>query len=431
VKRFLRICVTLVILAGLAGAGVWLWRARQVQAKSDIATATARRGDFQVIVRSRGELYSNRSVQLVAPYNVPGLQISWQAPANSEVKKDDVVLRFDSSLARQQLAEKQAALQQAQATLDQAIAQARMTGEQDRVDITSARVEVEKQVLEVSKQEIVSKLQGEASRVDLGLAEEKQRVTQASAELHKKSDESKLASFTRQRDKAQQDIDVTNRRLGQMEIKAPLGGIIVYFPNQSQGWVNAKPFKVGDQVWPGSVIAEIPELSSLEIKGKIEEIDRGRIAVGQEVRITVDPFPEKRFTGKLHTISPLVEQTFEWPPVRNFRANAIFNEHDDRLRPGMNGRIDIVVEHIPDAISVPANAVFTRHGRPTVYLPDKQGWRPQEVEIVARNPDEVAVRGIEAGAKIALIDPSLQNSGQSAAKESPGEAPKQDSGATK
>src|SRR5690348_7337970 len=106
-KRVLRFSVTLLILGGLAGAGWWLWKARQVQAKTDLATATARRGDFQVIVRARGELFSNRSVQLVAPYNVPGLQISWQAPANSEVKKDDVVLKFDSSLARQQLAEKE------------------------------------------------------------------------------------------------------------------------------------------------------------------------------------------------------------------------------------------------------------------------------------------------------------------------------------
>jgi len=417
VRRVLRIAITLVVLAGLAGAGVWLWRARQVQAKSDLATATARRGDFQVIVRARGELVSDRSVQLVAPYNVPGLQIVWQAAANSEVKKDDVVVRFDSSLAREQLEEKKAALQQAQATLDQAVAQARMTGEQDRVDLTSARVEVEKQKLEVSKQEVVSKLQGESSRVDLGLAEEKLKVAEASADLHKKSDESKMASLTRQRDKAQQDIDVTNRRLSQMELHAPLGGVIVYFPNQSQGWVNAKPFKVGDQVWPGSVIAEIPELSSLEIKGKVEEIDRGRIAVGQEVRIQVDPFPEKPFMGKLHSISPLVEQTFEWPPVRNFRANASFKEVDSRLRPGMNGRLDIIVEHIPDAISVPASAVFTRYGRPTVYLPDKNGWRPQEVEIVARNPDEFAVRGIEAGAKIALVDPTLQGDSKEVSKQ--------------
>lgn len=409
-KRAIRILITLAILAGLAWAGRWLWRGRQVQAKNDLATATARSGDFQVIVRARGELVSERSVQLVAPYNVPGLQIVWQVPANSEVKKDDVVVRFDSSVARQQLEEKKAALQQAQATLDQAVAQARITGEQDRVDLTSAKVEVERQKLEVSKQEIVSKLQGESSKVDLGLAEQKLAVSEASSDLHKSSDASKIASLTRQRDKAQQDIDVTNRRLSQMEIHAPLAGVVIYMPNYSQGWVNAKPFKVGDQVFAGMIIAELPELSSLEMKGKIEEIDRGRIALGQETRILVDPFPEKPFAGKLHTISPLVEQSFDWPPVRNFRANASFNDADKRLRPGMNGRMDIIVEHIPDAISVPAAAVFTTHGRPTVYLPDdKGGWRPQEVEIVARNPDEFAIKGIKAGQRIALTDPTLHD----------------------
>jgi hypothetical protein len=52
-----------------------------------------------------------------------------------------------------------------------------------------------------------------------------------------------------------------------------------------------------------------------------------------------------------------------------------------------------------------------------VYLPDKNGWRPQEVEIVARNPDEFAVRGIEAGARIALVDPTLQGDSKEVSKQ--------------
>ena len=139
-----------------------------------------------------------------------------------------------------------------------------------------------------------------------------------------------------------------------MEMHAPSSGVVVYLNNYSQGWINAKPFKVGDQVWGGSGIAEMPDLSTLAIKGKLEEIDRGRISVGQDVRITVDPFPEKIFDGKLSAISPLVEQSFDWPPTRNFRATGSFKEHDSRLRPGMNGRLDITIERIPDAVSIPA-----------------------------------------------------------------------------
>ncbi len=394
-----------VILIGLPAAGVWLWRARQVQAKADLPVASARKGEFQVIVRCRGELVSTRSVQLVAPLHIAGLQIAWQAPPNSDVKEGDVVIRFDSSLARQQLLEKQATLKQAQATVEQALAQARITAEQDRLDLASAKVDLEKAKLEVSKQEIVSKLQGEESKIDLGLAEEKVRVQEATNNLHQMSDAQKIGSATRLRDKAQEEIDVTKDRLANMEMRAPSNGVVVYLNNNSQGWINAKPFKVGDSVWPGSVVGEIPDVSTLQMKAKLEETDRGRIAVGQDARILVDPFPEKPFPGKVSSISPLVEQEFDWPPTRNFRAMTSFNDPDKRLRPAMNSRVDIIVERIPNAISVPASAVFTKQGRPAVYVAEKNAWVSHEVEILARNPDEVAIKGIAEGTKVALVEP--------------------------
>jgi multidrug efflux pump subunit AcrA (membrane-fusion protein) len=189
-----------------------------------------------------------------------------------------------------------------------------------------------------------------------------------------------------------------------MEVKAPSTGVVNYLMNYSQGWVNAKPFKVGDTVWPGSSIAEIPDLGSLQIKGKIEEVERGRLREGLAVRIMLDPFPEKPFTGKLSAIAPLAEQNFEWPPSRNFRAYGAFDEIDPRLRPGMNGRMDIVIDRLAKAISVPAKAIFNRDGRPVVLVAGPAGFETTPVEILARNPDEVAIKGITAGAKVALVD---------------------------
>src|SRR5262249_41899795 len=207
--------------------------------------------------RCRGEVVSTKSAQLVAPMNVPGMVIAWQAPPNSEVKQGDVVVKFDSSSVQQQLLEKEAALKQAQASVDQAVAQAKMTAEQDKIDLTAAQVEVERAALEASKAEIVSRLQGEESKIDLEIAKEKLRVEEATVNLHQKSDASKIASQIRQRDKAQQDIDITKERIGKMEVHAPSSGVVIYLNNFSQGWMNAKAFKVGDQVWPGSVIAEV------------------------------------------------------------------------------------------------------------------------------------------------------------------------------
>jgi len=404
-KRFIRVFSTLLVLASIAGAAAWVYRSTRVEAKAELPSGVARQGEFQVIVRCRGELVALRSVPLIAPFNVPGLQIAWQAPANSEVKTGDLVVKFDSSAAQQQLLEKEAALKQAQAGLEQAISEARMTAEQDKIDVTNAQVAVEKATLEASKEEIVSRTDAEESKIDLGVAQQRLKAQIANVKLHEAAGNSKTASLTRQRDKAQQDIDITKQRLAKMELRAPSNGVVVYLNNYSSGWINAKPFKVGDQVWAGSGIAELPDLATLAIKGKLEEIDRGRISIGQDVRITVDPFPEKLYGGKLAAISPLVEQSFDWPPTRNFRATGSFNEHDPRLRPGMNGRLDIIIERIPNAISIPANALFTRRGRPVVYVEDPSGWRPQEVQVVARNPDEVAIKGIAGGTKIALAEP--------------------------
>lgn len=393
-----------VALVTLGGAAAGVYRLRKVQAAETLPSAAARRGDFSVIVRCRGELKARRSVQIAAPVNVPSLRIVWQAPPGGAVKEGDLVVRFDPSSTQQQLQEKDAALKQAQATLDQAVADARITAEQDQRDLSTAKYDVERAKMEASKAEIVSALQGEESRIDLGLAEQKLRVQEATVNLHATSDKAKIASLTRQRDQAQAEVDVTNQRLSQMEVKAPLSGVVIYMQNNSQGWMNAKPFQVGDQVWPGGIIAEIPDLTTLEMEGKVEEIDRGRIAVGQEARVRIDSLPELTMPADLTAISPLTEQSFEWPRTRSFRAFGHIRQPDARLRPAMNGNLDVVVSRIPNAISIPAKAVFTRDGKPIVYLSEKGSYRAVEVQVLARNPDEVAVKGIQAGDMVTLVE---------------------------
>src|SRR6266852_606001 len=130
-KTILRLGVGLTVVALLAAGA---WRVRRAQAAADLPVAPARKTDFLVKVRCRGELKARRSVQLTAPVNVPNLQIVWLAPSGEPVKAGDPVIRFDPSSARQQLQEKEAGLRQATATLDQALAQERITKEQDTLD---------------------------------------------------------------------------------------------------------------------------------------------------------------------------------------------------------------------------------------------------------------------------------------------------------
>jgi len=404
-RRAVQGVVTVVVLAGV---GFGVMRLREAEAATSLPTAPAKKGEFLVITRCRGELHARRSVQINAPTNVPDLRVVWLAPQNSAVKEGDVVIRFDGSGAKQQLQEKEAALKQAQATLDQAEAEARITAEADRRDLSGAGYDLERAKLEVSRQEILSAIQGEEAKINLGLSENKLKVQKATVGLHEASGRSKLASLTRVRDQAQYEVDLTKDRLTKMEVKTPLTGVIIYLPNYSAGWMNAKPFKVGDQAWPGATLAEIPDLKTLEMESKVEEIDRGRISVGNDVRIRLDALPELTLSAKLDELSAMTQVSFDWPPTYNFRAYARLTDADARFRPDMNGSMDVVIRRIPDAISVPAKAVFTKNGKPVVYVQSAQGYAPREVEVQARNPDEVAVTGLAAGTAVTLVEPEVK-----------------------
>ena len=395
--------------AALSAAGwVGVSKYRGTQTAGEFPVAQAREGEFLAIIRCRGELRAGKSVQIYAPV-VPNLRIAWMAGSGEVVEKGAPVIKFDSSTVEQQLVQKEAQLAQSQASLDQEVAQVRIDSDKDQSDLVDARYNVDKSVLGTAANEFIGRLQAEEARIDLSVAEQKLKVQQANMALHTATNNSRMASLTRQRDQAQADIEVTKARMAQMEIRAPLGGVVVFVSNYNQGPLNAKPFKVGDNVYSGMNLAEIPDMSSLAMDAKVEETDRGRIGVGRDVRVHVDALPELQIPTRITQISPLAELSTDYPPTRSFRAYAALATPDPRLRPGMNGGMDIVIDRLPKAISVPAKAVFTRDGKPVVFVAEHGSYRAAGVQLLARNPDEVAVSGIPAGAVVALADPEKKD----------------------
>ena len=403
--RAIRRAAAAVLVLAIVGGGSMAWsRLRGRDAGPALPVATARKGEFVVVVRCRGDVQASRSVALYAPI-VPNLTIAWMAPEGEPVAEGSPVIRFDSSSAQQQLLQKEATLAQARATLDQALAQARITAEHDQSDLRDAAFAVETAKLKTVDNEFVSRIEAQQATIDLGIAEQKRRVQEANVALHAAADKSRIASVTRQLQQAQADVDLTRSRIARMEIRAPLSGFVVFVSNNNQGPLSAQPFKVGDNVFSGMNLAEMPDMSSLVMDAKVEEIDRGRIASGNAVKVRIDALPELTIDATLDRISPLTELGAEWPPVRSFRAYAALRQPDGRIRPGMNGTMDIVVKRIPDAISIPAKAVFTRKGQPTVYVVTGGRYQAVNVQLLARNPDEVAVSGIAEGSIVTLADP--------------------------
>ena len=122
------------------------------------------------------------------------------------------------------------------------------------------------------------------------------------------------------------------------------------------GWFSDNPpeFRPGDRAWNGATIAELPDFSTLQVSTRIDEVDRGRIQLGQTATIRVDAVPDREFQAHIAQISALAKTDFStWPPPRNFDVTLQLDTKDPRLRPGMSGSGRIAVNRIPGSILIP------------------------------------------------------------------------------
>jgi len=84
------------------------------------------------------------------------------------------------------------------------------------------------------------------------------------------------------------------------------------------------------------------------------------------------------------------------------------------LRPGLLADVEIQVEKIPDAMHVPAQAVFEKNGKPTVFVQQKnKRFVPREVQLVKQSESMmVLASGVQVGDIVALSDPTADKSGK-------------------
>lgn len=121
------------------------------------------------------------------------------------------------------------------------------------------------------------------------------------------------------------------------------------------GTVIEKNFKAGDKVdgAASGTLAVIYDLSYLKLKMAVDELDIGKVEVGQKVEITADALEGQTFTGVVDTISisgTTVSGATSYP------VTIILEDYGD-LRPGMNVSAKIIGEEIPDALCIPVDAV--------------------------------------------------------------------------
>jgi len=404
----------------VGGSGIACRQTTVIASDAEIPTATVKEVDLQLKVFTKGALHTEQSRVISAPPIAGGtLQIIQLAAAGAHVHMGDVVLEFDPSQQEYNLAQNRSDLQQADQEIVKAKADAAVQTAEDQTALLKAKYAVRKAELEVSKNEILSPIDGQKNI--LGLDEAKRALTQLEQDIrsHGASNDAALAISQEKHHKAQLAMDRAELNIKNMKITSPIDGLMVIHGNRDStggffmGGMTLPDYHVGDQVNPGSSIAEVIDSSRLEISAQVGETDRTNVKTGQSVDIKVDALPGESFSGKVRTVGGATAREF-WDDnsKHKFDVAIQIDRVDPRLRPGFEAQLSILGDHLTKAVSLPAEAVFNHDGKKIVYCERGRGFEMQEVKVRALSEGRAILEGIPVGTVVALVNPDKKRSGK-------------------
>ncbi|MBI5084451.1 MAG: efflux RND transporter periplasmic adaptor subunit [Acidobacteria bacterium] len=405
-----RIIAWTIAFFAIAGGGFAAYRYTAAK-PVEISTVGVRKGDFTITVRARGEIRSTRSVVLTAP-QVPNPRITKLAESGKPIRAGEVVIDFDTAQYENYYLNYVTSTRTVESEIVQTKASHKITDEQDAMNMMTGQYDVQRAELEASKAEILSEIEGAKNRIDVGISKGALAQTQATVKAHDVTQQADLDRLDTRKNKTLRDMDRVKSYLSQMTIRAPSDGIVNILPNfRSQGsWGQTPPpFKEGDNAWTGAAIAEIPDLSEMRLELKLEEVDRGKIQLGQTVKVKIDAIQDKEFDATLDWISPIAALVFRGGGSANektFPARATLKSVDPRLRPGMSATGIVLIERQPDALLIPNKASFLQAGKPHVWVQKGQGFESRAIEVGKRNEaDIIVLKGLKENERIALENP--------------------------
>jgi len=416
IKRH-RILVWAVVAIVLAvGIGVVVASSRvPIAAKSDdVPLAEVKRGDIDLEVHATGELRASHSIMLSAP-SVGGdaLQLTHLVKTGEPVKKGDLVFEFDPSEQLYKLEQNRSELLQAEQEITKAKADAAVLDAVDRVTLLKDRHNVRRAELDVQKNELVSKIDADKNVLALGQAKRVLAEEEKDIESHKASGQAATYLAQEKYNKAKLGMDQAQQNLDKMRVTSTMDGLVSIQKNMnaSGGFfftgMSLPDYHEGDQVQPGSSIAQIVDPQGLDLTAKIGEQERANVQVGQAVEVIFDALPGQTFHGTVKSVGGMsVRQFFSSNTNGTFEVAIQMANEDPRLRSGFTAQIDFLGGSKKNVLYLPRQALFLKDGKRIVYIKKGNGYEQREVKIQSENESRAAVDGLEEGSHVALVDPT-------------------------
>jgi HlyD family secretion protein len=394
----------------LLAAGIAVLRGMSPALPKTVPTAHVQRGRVQVTVYTVGDLRASRAAQLAAPPMGGQLQLVHLAETGDAVKAGDVVVEFDAAEQEFSLEQARFDLQLAEQDIVKADAQAAVQTADDEVALLHARYDVRRAELDLQSNELVSAIKAQQNA--LALEEAKQRLAQLDADVktHRETTHASAAGLGEKRNKAQLSVQVAQRNIESLHVRAPFDGFVTVRSNfQAFGGIyfgGAMPdYRVGDAAFSGQPIADVIDSSKIEVTAKLPEQDRANVSPGQAVEVAVDTLPDATLRGTVRTVSGVASRGIFDAGTRQFDI-AFDIAGNAAVRPGVSAAIAISGQVYDNVLYIPRTAVFDVSGRPTVYIRSSGGFDAHEVRVRAWTDSVAVVENIEPSAEVALVNPN-------------------------
>lgn len=192
-------------------------------------------------------------------------------------------------------------------------------------------------------------------------------------------------------EKASSDVRTQLERIGETVLVSPIDGVITA--------VNGE---VGEIAKPETIVVSIMSSDALHIEVDIPETTIANVAVGQTARITLDAFDGGiEWSGKVSIMDPA--ESIRGGAVY-YRATVLFDEEDDRIRPGMTANVWIKTAVAENTLSVPMSAVQAKDGKKIVQVLEGEQTAEKEVTIGIKDDAGMIeiVSGLSQGEQVIL-----------------------------
>jgi HlyD family secretion protein len=219
------------------------------------------------------------------------------------------------------------------------------------------------------------------------------RVDAAKANLEKVQSGARPSDITileQQVALSQLSVDNVNAQLADARLISPIDGTVLSID-----------LDVGETVGGYSPVAVVANTLSLVVKGDVDEIDIGRVTVGQPVTVTLDAYPGVKMPGKIDELAPGATQK-QGSTV--YQATISFTPGAGVVpREGMAANVDITAQRKDDVLLLPNRAFETVGTREYVTIRDGDTTRKVEVETgLSNSTDTEIISGVTEGQEVVL-----------------------------